>query len=87
MTFHYRQHGPTMDILQRLIGVHEGGGKMFFFILTLYILLISYGLGIQLMINIFLANYPETLKGAYVLNASSFFQIVFKIVQVRAYFI
>ena len=28
------------------------------------------------------ANYPETLKAAYVLNASSFFQLVFKIVQV-----
>ena len=29
----------------------------------------------------FSANYPETLKAAFVLNASSFFQIVFKIIQ------
>jgi len=43
-------HGPTLEILQRLISVYE-------------------------------AFYPETLKAAYVLNASSFFQIVFKIVQ------
>jgi len=43
-------HGPTLEILQRLISIYE-------------------------------ANYPETLKAAYVLNASSFFQFVFKIVQ------
>ena len=28
-----------------------------------------------------LENYPETLKAAYVLNASNIFQLVFKIVQ------
>jgi len=43
-------HGPTIEILQRLISVYE-------------------------------ANYPETLKAAYVLNASSIFQIIFKIVK------
>ena len=31
--------------------------------------------------NLFLENYPETLKAAYVLNASNIFKIVFKIVQ------
>ena len=29
-----------------------------------------------------LANYPETLKAAYVLNAPKVFQIVFRIVKV-----
>ena len=81
-----------MDILQRLIGVYEGGGKLNF--LDLVCNQKSSGFEnfrnyshisyiIFLLCNvIFLANYPETLKAAYVLNASSFFQIVFKIVQV-----
>jgi len=43
-------HGPTIELLQRLISVYE-------------------------------ANYPETLKAAYVLNASSIFQLIFKIVK------
>ena len=33
------------------------------------------------MIFCFTENYPETLKAAYVLNASSVFQLVFRIVQ------
>jgi len=43
-------HGPTLDILQRLMAVYE-------------------------------ANYPETLKAAYVINASTVFQIIFRIVK------
>merc|ERR1712024_364253 len=33
------------------------------------------------LISIYEKNYPETLKAAYVLNASSVFQLVFMIVQ------
>lgn len=36
---------------------------------------------LQKVIAVYEANYPETLKAAFVLNASSFFQIVFKIIQ------
>jgi len=36
---------------------------------------------LQKLIAVYEANYPETLKAAYVLNASSFFQLVFRIVQ------
>ena len=55
-----------MEILQKLISVYEGEG---------------YFDNIRSCL-LFSANYPETLKAAYVLNASSFFQLVFKIVQV-----
>ena len=34
-----------------------------------------------ILIFCFTENYPETLKAAYVLNASSVFQLVFRMVQ------
>ena len=37
------------------------------------------------LISIYESNYPETLKAAYVVRASSVFQLVFRLVQVSSH--
>ena len=72
-------HTPTLDILQRLISIYEGSSKYLVWEFchnnTMVMMLVIYEFAP-------LANYPETLKAAYVLNAPKVFQIVFRIVKV-----
>ena len=59
-------HTATIDLLRKLIAIYEGMKVTF---LSDKSRLCAAG------------NYPETLKAAYVINASTVFQLIFRVVQ------